>query len=702
MISFQWEVKMKRLLFSIIMFLIPLSSGFANGVAVVDASNAIYFRLDSSIVNVSVIGQISKTTTTQFFTNTGSAAAVKYAFPLSEQSSAIQLRWKTGEKWDTALVAGAKQDTTLPGSGGSISPNLLSFLGSTPLYFSIPQKIQTGSTLAVELTYVEFLPYSFGTVSYVYPSDYHLIQSSAIGVQRFDFNLTSQRNIDSIRVKSNVAVASQNNYGDSARIQIVLHELPGSQNYSIQYSLSSNQLGLFAYSSKVAAPLVPDSLGNGFLTFIAEPDPGSTTATISKVFTLIIDRSGSMSGTKMDQAKSAATFVVQNLNEGDKFNLIDFDDVITCFRPYHVPYTAQTRDSALLYINSLYARNNTSISGAFGTAVPQFTSANDSTANIIIFLTDGQPTADITDIPQLVQYVDNLIVASEKQIFLFSFGIGSDVNRQLLTLLSLNNKGFAAFLGNDDLYSTITSFYLTIRNPVLLNSHIAFSPSVVTQVFPDSLPNLYKGNQMIVAGRYSQGQPVQITLTGTAFGRPVTYNYNVQLSDTSVSDYQFLTKVWAKRKIESLLIHYYGLSSTSEEAGSLKNQIVALSQAYGIVTVFTSFTGSLSTEVKSNKPAENLKPAAFQLLGNYPNPFNPSTTIQLRVNTNFNGMIDVRIYNLLGQLVRTLHLQIRGNGIYNVVWDGHNEIGMPLSSGIYFYGVDLQNTILVGTMTLLK
>ena len=692
---------MKKFLLLLVSFLIPLSFTLANGVAIVDASKAVYLRLDSTTVYVSVIGQISKTITTQYFTNTDSVAVVKYGFPLFEQASAIQLRWRIGTQWYVASVAGTKQDTTLPGSGGSVSQNLASYLGKTPLYFSIPQPIQTDSTLAVELTYVEFLPYEFGNVNYVYPSDYRLIQSNVIGLQRLDFGLVSQRSIDSIRVTSNHAVTLQSNYGDSARVQIILHELAGTQNYAIQYSLSLNQLGLFAYSSKLPDLLVPDSLGNGFLTFIAEPDPGSTSATIAKVFTLIIDRSGSMSGTKMDQAKNAATFIVQNLNEGDKFNLIDFDDVITSFRPTHVPFTVQSRDSALIYINALYARNNTSISGAFATAVPQFTSSNDSTANIIIFLTDGQPTADITDITQLVQFIDNLITTSERKISVFSFGIGSDANQQLLTLISMHNKGLAEFLENDELYSRITSFYLTIRNPVLLDSHISFTPPIVTQVFPDSLPNLYKGKQMIVTGRYSQAQTVQITLTGTAFGRSVTYNYDVQLCDSSISSYQFLPKVWAKRKIESLLVHYYALSSGSEEALSIKNQILSISQAYGIITEFTSFTGA-ATEVKSGGNNKNLHPRNFELLGNYPNPFNPSTTIQLRVNTNFSGMISIRIYNILGQNVRTLHLQIRGSGIYNVAWDGLNDNGVALSNGIYFYGIELQNMILVGKMTLVK
>lgn len=690
---------MRKIIFA--MLIIPLALLHANGVAVVNASNGVYLRLDSTTVNVSVIGQIAKTVTTQYFTNSGTDTQVKYGFPLSEQQSAIQLRWEVGTKWYNASIVGTPQDTSLPGGDGGISPNLATYLGKTPLYFSIPQTIKNDSMLVVELTYVELLPYSFNEVNYVYPSDYQLIQLTPINLQRFDFFLTSQRAIDSIKVTSSHAVSFQSNYGDSARISIELHELAGTQNYAIQYSLSAHQLGLFAYSTKLPDELIPDSLGNGFLTFIAEPDPSSTTATIPKVFTLIIDRSGSMYGSKMDQAKNAAKYIVQNLNEADKFNLIDFDDMITSFRPTHVSYTAQSRDSALAYIDGLYARNNTSISGAFDMAIPQFGNEEGNTANIIIFLTDGQPTADITDIPTLSQHIDTLIAMNNKSISVFCFGIGDDANKQLLTLISSHNKGLAEFLGDDELYSRITNFYLEVRNPVLLNSHISFTPSIVTEVFPDSLPNLYKGNQMIIAGRYKIAQPVKITLSGTAFGQPVSYDYDIQLADSSISNYQFLPKIWAKRKIESLFVRYYSLPDNSEAALSIKNQIVDLSKSYGIVTTFTSFS-NIGTEVKYGISSSRNTPADFELLGNYPNPFNPSTTIKIRVNSNIQGDYEIRIYNIAGQIVRRLTLKIRGKGQYEIIWNGQDDKGNSLSSGIYFYGIDIMDKVLVGKMVLLK
>lgn len=693
---------MRRLILIVLFFMLLSSLLYANGVAILDAQNSMYLRLDSTIVNVTVESQISVTTTTQYFTNLYQTDTVKYGFPLPEQASATQLRWKVNGQWLTASIAGTSQDTTLPG-GVTTNPDLMSFLGQTPLYFPIPQLIESDSTLAVELTYVELLPYASGNVSYIYPSDYHLIQSSVIAKQRLEFQLTSPREIDSIRVLSSHTVEQLSNTGYTAKVLVSLYEQYGNENYSIRYSLNANHLGLFVYSSVLPDSVVPDSLGRGFFTFIAEPNPSSTTETMAKIFTLIIDRSGSMSGTKIEQARNAASFIVQNLNSGDRFNLIDFDDMITSFRSTHVPYTVQSRDSALSYINTLTARGMTDISGAFSTAVPQFGTANDSTANIIIFLTDGEPTWGITDLEALVSHVDALILASETNIHLFYFGIGSSVDQQLLTLMSAHNRGFTEFLGNDELYSRITNFYLTIRNPVLLNSHISFVPPIVCQVYPDSLPNLYKGKQMIVAGRYAQEvSVVRITLSGTAFGQSVDYIYDVLLADSNISQYSFLPKIWAKQKIESLLIRYYIMDRDSPESLALKDEIIAISRAYGVISPFTSFTGEDLTSLKEETNGDRHKPAEFELLGNYPNPFNLSTTIRIRLNTEYFGRIEVRIYNMLGQLVQILHIKVNGKGIYNIVWNGLGRNGLALSSGVYFYGIELQNTVFVGKMNLLK
>lgn len=695
---------MKKLIFLttvlICVFLFQ-SSSFANGVGVINANTGVYLKLTSSRVNISVQSQVAVITTTQsFFNQLPTDTSMTFAFPMPEGASATSLRWLVDGVWYQAQISPTPQDTSLP--GGSINQNLKTYLGNTPLLFPIPNRVKKDSTLIVELTYVQLLPYKFGDVNFTYPNDYRLIQNSILNLQEMNFVLNSSRTIDSIRCLSTHPLIELTNNGNIATVKTILHEAVANQNYKVKYSLNSSELGLYDFSTNIADTLLPDTLGGGFFMFIAEPDPGASSAVIKKVFTLIVDRSGSMSGTKIIQAKNAAKFITNNLNDGDKFNIVDYSDNVLSFRQTHVSYTNQSRDSALNYINSFVASGGTNISGAFTTAIPQFSVASDSTANIIIFFTDGQATVGITNTAQLVNHVNQLVQSTETEIFLYCFGIGTDANQQLLTLLSSNNNGLAQFLGNDELESRISEFYLLIRNPVLLNTQVSFSPpGIVREVYPNPMPNLYIGQQMIVSGRYSQPGPVTITLSGQAFNQNVTYNYNVDLSDSTVGSYQFLTKIWAKQKIENLLIQYYSLNPNDPQAIALKAQIIQLSIDYGVISPFTSF-GTI-TGVTNEETIEEVNIAgSYKLIGNYPNPFNPSTTIKFIVGKNVVKIVNIKIYNIVGQLVKVLSVNITGKGTYEVRWDGSLFDGLPAPSGMYFYVVDFGDEILSSKMVLVK
>lgn len=692
---------MKKItLFGLSAFILLISCvniSYSNGVSIVNAATGIYLKLTQSNVSVNCESQVSVVTGTQYFLNNlGTDQNIKYAFPLPEGASAIGLRWKINGTWYIAQINPNSQDTGLP--GGNMNANLRTHLGSTPLFFTIPQTVKKDSVLIIELKYVKLLPYSFGNVNFTFPNDYHLIQSAILNSQVLDFTLSSPRTIDSIRLLSTHPVTEFSNNGNTAHIRSELFEVAANQNYSLKYSLNLNQLGLYSYSTKIPQNQLPDSLG-GFFTFIAEPDPGSIQV-IKKTFTLIVDRSGSMSGNKIIQARDASRFIVNNLNEGDKFNIVDFSDYAYAFRNSHVNYTNQSKDSAVAYINGFQASGMTNISGAFSLAVPQFSASNDSSANIIIFFTDGQPTAGITNITQLLAHIKNLIISTETNIFLYCFGIGTDVNIQLLTLMGSQNNGLAEFLGNDELYSRITDFYLRIRNPVLLSPSISFSPANVIEVYPSPLPNLYKGQQMIVSGRYLQAGQVTVTLSGYAFNHPVSYQYSFNRIDSADSRYQFLTKIWAKQKIEYLLVLYYALDPTDPAAIALKNQIIQLSIAYGVLSPFTSY-GSITGTPEANNEI-SVSAEAYSLGGNYPNPFNPSTTIKLKVNRNIFDKGYIRIFNALGQLVKIIEFNVNGKGTYEILWNGKLSSGLQAPSGVYFYVVDIGGLILNSKMVLIK
>jgi Ca-activated chloride channel family protein len=679
-----------------------ISIANANGVAIVNAEAESYFRLVSTTVNVSVENQVSITTTTQNFLNqTGLETKVRYAFPLPQGASAISLKWEIGGQWYQAVISPIPQDTTHP---GGVSTVLNDYLGPNPLYFSIMETVGADSQLTVELQYVELLKYTGGFVYYTYPNDYHLIQPAYLDIQELEFHLISERSITNISLESHTADSSYLS-AVTADLYLVLYESPAVLDFEAIYELSLDELGLFSLSTSLPDSLVPDEGGHGYFIFIAEPDPHDTAAVIEKVFTLVVDRSGSMSGTKMTQAKDAASFIVNHLNPGDRFNIVDFASDLSTFQDTHVAYTLASQSDALSYINGLAAGGGTNISGSLETAITQFALAVDSTANIIIFFTDGQATAGIIDTDALVAHINSIITQSEISVTVYCFGIGGGVNEQLLTLIATSTGGLAEFLGSDDLESRITEFYLKIRDPVLLNTQMAFSNPIITETYPATLPSLFRGEQLIVTGRYSEAIPITVTLSGQAQGQDVDYEYALALADSFSQKYQFLTKVWAKGKIEDLLVQYYSQDEGSPAAEILKNQIISVSVSYGVISPFTSFTGGIAVEIEEeDNPYElaELLPEKFRFLGNYPNPFNAGTTIRFEVLEPGLHMIEIRIYNLLGQVVRRLIVPIHGPGFYEAYWDGLSQDGMLAASGMYVIVLDYGSGLAAGKIILTR
>lgn len=669
---------------------------FGHGVAIKDANAAIYFKLLRSSQSVMVYDQVSTTITTQVFKNlTGEPSVVKYAFPLHEEASATSLRWKVNNIWHTAIFAPEPQDTTLPGPGNP-NQNLLTYLGDSPMFFAVPDTVASDSTLTVELTYVELLPYTFGKVTYDYPNDYHLIQTSLVDLQSFHFVLESQRNIDSIRF-AGITGATITNNGTHAEINYSIAEAPANKNYRVVYSLAANTIGLYGYSTYLPDSLMLcDSLGNGYFTFIVEPSP-DTSEVIPKVFSLVIDHSGSMAGSKMQQAKDAAAYIVNHLNEGDYFNLVAFNESVMSFMPDHVPFTTANKELALNFINNLYAVGSTDIAGVMHVAIGDYAGNDTTVANIMIFLTDGQATTGLLGTEQILASIQNDVTSYEVQYLMINtFGIGSDVNQQLLSQIASQNNGLCQFLGVNDLEAMITQFYLLICNPVLLNVSMTFDPPIVSETYPEPLPNLYIGQQLILAGRYDSilTTPLQITMTGHAFGQMKTYYYEFQLADSLIQDYMFTTKLWAIRKIDHLYIEYFTYPMGSNEADSIKELIIQISTCYNVSSPFTHFGAGGTTSIE-----EFAYPASVNgTLKASPNPFTDEVTMEFSLNRTVAGEVRILIYDLYGKLIAVIGVPSTVDGQYKVVWNGRDLEGRRVPAGFYTCRIHNGDEIITGKL----
>ena len=93
-------------------------------------------------------------------------------------------------------------------------------------------------------------------------------------------------------------------------------------------------------------------------------------------------------------------------------------------------------------------------------------------------------------------------------------------------------------------------------------------------------------------------------------------------------------------------------------------------------------------------------PTTTALLGNYPNPFNPSTTFRYTLSEP--NQVSLNVYSMLGQLVKTIVNEQQAEGQYEATWDGRNETGSTVSSGIYIYRMTAGSFVETKRMLFLK
>ena len=690
-----------RTLFTLALVLLSSNAIFANGICIVNAEDGVYLQLKQSSVNVTANGQIATVTATQvFFNQMDEVTKVKYGFPLSATASATSLRWNNNGQWYEAEFSPTPQDTTLPGPGNpggpSFADEIRNYLGASPLYFDLEQQVQPGAILIVELTYVNLLPYAFNKVEFFLPNDYTSLQEEFLDEQHFRFELHSERAIEWIELLSHTGSTISND-GNTAVVEWSLYNQPANRNFQLQYELNATELGLFPFSTYLPDSATNcDEYGQGFFAFIVEPDPSENTEVIDKVFTLIIDKSGSMSGDKIVQARDAASFIVNNLNAGDRFNLVSFDNQVRSFQNNPVLATTGNRQQALNYIAGLQAGGSTNISGAFSQAIPQFQGYGNELAKIIIFFTDGMATAGITDTEGILQGIrDALTVNEVEDLSIFTFGIGNDVNKQLLNRIATENLGLAQFLENEELEESISNFYLTVKNPVLLNTAMSFSPEAIVETYPSNLPNLFKGQQLIVVGRYEEPAPVTAHFSGKTFGQPVAYDYLLNLADSSVAGYQFLPRLWSKKKMEQLYSDYFNYPEDSPEAMAIEEIIVGISLCYGVISPFTSLSDETENPVSTSEwDRVEYGPS----LTAYPNPFRTYTFIQIPLERDLFEEAVLEILSIDGKVLHELAVQLGAAGIQEVRWDGTGRNGEPLPPGVYYCRIVLDGKVYLGKL----
>jgi Ca-activated chloride channel homolog len=694
---------MRKLMIATLLFLFRGAAAFTQGVMITNGAEGEVMPMTGVAVKVDITDQVALVTATQQFLNTTQDTLYpKYAYPLPEKASAMRIRWMRADSvWHEASMVAQPQDTVLPGINDStdvVAISIQQYLGTTPLYFRMLTGIGPGTTITMEITYVELLAYSNARVEFEVTKDLSPMISGTIPTVELEFIIRSQRQLMGADISGNgswipILVVDEMT-ADSLHATVMGNNVAANCGSSFGYDLDPAAYGLISLSNFLPDSLVKcDELGNGFFVLLIEPEPTSTV--VPKSFVIVIDRSGSMSGSKIQEARDAASFMVSNMNFGDKFNVIAFDNSNVSWNAVLQPFNAGTMNSALAWIAQINANGGTNINGALLEGISNYgTPVSANTARTLVFLTDGQDNF-LTD-QQILSNVLAARLATAPDLQLFTFGVGAGYNEQLLNQLAVQNNGVASFIENANFSQVMNQFYLQIQNPVLLSPIASFDRPDVQNIHPDPLIGLYVGQQMVLVGRYDEPGPVELQLTGFAQGQPVTLNYNFDLTEEFHQNKMFVTKVWAQKAIDALMNEYYSNPLGSPAAVMLEDSVTSFSMCYGVSSPFTSFTdpgnGGGVTVGLEEEVAASARP-----LHVYPEPsmVGTSVTFDLSGFQERKGLM-LRIMDLQGRVVLEVDLSKEAGDRW--LWDGTMADG-SVAAGQYLFTIGNGNTMRSGRIT---
>jgi Ca-activated chloride channel family protein len=307
---------------------------------------------------------------------------------------------------------------------------------------------------------------------------------------------------------------------------------------------------------------------------------------IPKDVLFIVDKSGSMSGEKIEQAKGAARFVFGQLKPQDRFGVIYYSDnvdkVFDGLREASADNVAQARS----FVDALAADGGTDIYSALGAGAEMI--KPDGRPCYAVFLTDGCPTVGDTNIDHIIA---NAKERFDKQVKLFVFGVGYDVNTTLLDSLSYDHHGSATYVSeNENIEVKVSQFYARMSSPALTS--IAFMLSTpsgkwdVYDVMPKDLPDLFHDNEIFITGRYRGRAPATAALVvqGQTDKGAQTLKLDGVQANAGMQNHQ-IPRLWAARKV-SYLLDQLRLHGDNKE---LLGEIDRLATRYGIVTPYTSY-----------------------------------------------------------------------------------------------------------------
>lgn len=434
--------------------------------------------------------------------------------------------------------------------------------------------IEPHASKRIRISYQELLNREDATTEYLYPLNTEKFSSRPLN--RVDIQLT----VDSSQPLKNIYCPTHQTEiirsgKRQARISYESRNEKPDRDFKLYFSTETEKLGISLLSFQ-------GENEDGYFYLVAGGGLEQTQGGVmEKDITFVLDCSGSMAGPNLRQAQKALLFCLENLNRGDRFNIVRFSTEAEKLFAALTPVDEESRRNARQFVQGLRAIGGTNMEEALKISLAGH--KDNARPFLLVFITDGRPTIGETDEERLVQVIGDINVAQAR---IFTFGIGNDINTHLLDKITELTRAYRSYISpQEDIEVKISNFYQKIQSPVMTDLRLEVSgPVRINQPYPRNLPDLFHGSQLTLLGRFRGKGKGRLILSGLVGGKREELVYQAEFGVGGTRN-DFIPPLWAARRI-GFLLDAIRLKGENKE---LIDEIVQLAKTHGIVTPYTSY-----------------------------------------------------------------------------------------------------------------
>jgi Ca-activated chloride channel family protein len=586
---------------------------------IIDASGALtgYCPLKHTEVKAEISGFLARVVVKQEFENPfKEKIEAVYTFPLPQNAAVDDMTMEVGGRTvhgrilrreeAQAVYATARTNGQVAGLLDQERPNV---------FTQSVANIMPGEHVTVLISYVERLKYEDGSYEFVFPMVVgpRYIPGTPTGQQGGGTSPDTTRVQDASRITP-PAAPQGTRAGHDISIEVSLDAgVPVNEIKSISHAVETDRRGSqlaqvrlkdaavipnkdFILRYDVAGRRIEDAVlthrtdKDGFFTMILQPpDHVAAADVMPKELVFVLDTSGSMMGFPIEKAKETMKLALDGLYPQDTFNLITFAGDTHILFPRPVPATRENLARAQAFLDARNGEGGTEMMKAIRAALAP-SDAQDH-VRIVCFMTDGY-VGDDREIIAEVQKHSNARV--------FSFGIGSSVNRYLLDKMAEYGRGEVEYVTlSDDGSAAARRFHERVRNPLLTDISVDWAGLPVADVYPKRIPDLFSAKPVVLTGRYLGHGRGSIRLKGKMAGRDFEREIAVELPE-SAPQHDVLAKLWARTRIDDLMRPEDKDLQHAPSLDQLRETITQLGLEYRLMTPYTSFVAVEETVVTNS------------------------------------------------------------------------------------------------------